>query len=219
MTACNVVKKELGGKDLLLKVCVPGTYSTTITVADITSTAHGLKIGDIVSFLTVGTVTTISVGVFYYVKAVTTDTFTVSETKTGDAIVMDQTQAALSINFFRATGGLRSKSMSFSSESVDITSEDSDEWVTLLDKAGVRSMEISGSGVYNNYTVFQGLVTKFLSNDLACMAFIEAKTGRIYSGCFKISSLEVSGEYNAESSYSISASSSGEVVTAVIADA
>ena len=62
---------------------------------------------------------------------------------------------SLSILLFKSTGGLRSKSMDFSAEGIDITNEESDEWKVMLDKAGMRSMEISGSGVYNNYPVFK----------------------------------------------------------------
>jgi TP901-1 family phage major tail protein len=130
--------------------------------------------------------------------------------------VFDDTAAALSVDLFKSTGGLRSKSINFSAEGIDITNEESDEWKKMLDKAGIRSMEISGSGVYNNYDVFQSLVTKFLANELTCLMFVEVKTGRIYEGCFKLTSLEISGDYDAESSYSISAASSGAVTIATI---
>lgn len=218
MATCNTTQNEVGGKDLLLKACVAAVAATTDTSENLVITAHGLKVGDIVKFLEIGANTVINLTSFYVVKEVVdANTIKISATKSGPAIVFDATEASLDMLKFLSTGGLRSKSLSFSAEGIDISNEESDEWRVMLDKAGFRSLEISGSGVYNNYTVFQGLVTKFLANELVCLAFIEVKTGRIYEGCFKLTSLEIAGDYDAESSYSISATSSGPVNVAVIA--
>jgi TP901-1 family phage major tail protein len=207
----------MGGKELLLKACVDASAATTDASSSITSVAHGLKVGDIVKFVTLGALTVVTTTQFYFVKEIVdADTFKVSATRSGAVIAMDATEAALEILLFKSTGGLRSKSISFSAEGIDITNEDSDEWTVMLDKAGKRSLEISGSGVYNNYPVFQNLMEKFLANELTCLMFVEVKTGKLYEGCFKLTSLEISGDYDAESSYSISASSSGPVTIAVI---
>lgn len=217
MGTCNTAQNEMGGKELLLKACVDASAATTDTSSSITSVAHGLKVGDIVKFVTLGALTAVTTTQFYFVKEIVdADTFKVSATRSGAVIAMDATEAALEILLFKSTGGLRSKSISFSAEGIDITNEDSDEWTVMLDKAGKRSLEISGSGVYNNYPVFQNLMQKFLANELTCLMFVEVKTGKLYEGCFKLTSLEISGDYDAESSYSISASSSGPVTIAVI---
>jgi TP901-1 family phage major tail protein len=218
MGACNTAQNEMGGKELLLKACVDAVAATTNASAIITSNGHGLKVGDIVKFLEVGALTAVNTTTFYYVKTILgVNTFEVSLTRSGAAISMDAAEASLDVLLFKSTGGLRSKSLSFSAEGVDITNEESDEWKVMLDKAGMRSLEISGSGVYNNYPVFQTLVDKFLANELTCLMFVEVKTGKLYEGCFKLTSLEISGDYDAESNYSIAASSSGPVNIAVIA--
>lgn len=218
MGTCNTTQNEMGGKELLLKACVEVSVATTSSSDNLTITAHGAKVGDIVKFGAVGSNTVINTTTFYYVKTIVdANTIEISATRSGAAIVMDATAAALDADLFKSTGGLRSKSISFSAEGIDITNEDSDEWKVMLDLAGIRSLEISGSGVYNNYEVFQSLVSKFLANQLTCLMFVEVKTGRLYEGCFKLTSLEISGDYDAESSYSISAASSGPVTTAVIA--
>lgn len=215
---CNDTQNEMGGKELLLKACVAFTAASTATSANLTITAHGGKVGDILLFEEIGANTTVALDTFYYVKEIVdANTIKISATRSGAAIVFDDTEASMDVLLFKSTGGLRSKSISFSAEGIDITNEDSDEWKTMLDAAGIRSMEISGSGVYNNSDVFQSLVTKFLANQLTCLMFVEVKTGRIYEACFKLTSLEVSGDYDAESNYSISAASSGAVRTAVIA--
>lgn len=216
--SCNVTQNELGGKELLLKTCVVDTVATTSSSTTLTAVAHGLKVGDLMKFTSVDLLTSVTVDTLYYVKTVpSADTFTISATRTGAAISMDVTDASVAVELYVAVGGLRSKSMSLSSDGIDITSEDSDEWTTLLDGAGIRSMEISGDGVYNNSAVFQGVVTKFLANQLTCLAFVEYKSGRVYSGCFKITSLEITGSHDGEATYSMSASSSGAITTVVIA--
>jgi len=80
-----------------------------------------------------------------------------------------------------------------------------------LDYAGIRSLSVSGSGVYTNETVFQAVRTKAYTNALTCLMFIDTVTDDIVESCFKITSLEVGGDYDAEGTYSISAESSGEV--------
>lgn len=218
MGTCNTAQNEMGGKELLLKACVDAVAATTNASTSITITAHGLKVGDILKFIELGALTTVALNTFYYVKEIVdANTIRISATRSGAAISMDATEASLDVLVFKSTGGLRSKSLSFTAEGVDITNEESNEWKVMLDKAGMRSLEISGSGVYNNYPVFQTLVDKFLANELTCLMFVEVKTGKLYEGCFKLTSLEISGDYDAESNYSISAASSGPVTIAVIA--
>ena len=218
MGSCNTTQNELGGKQLLLKACKQGNVASTATSATLTSVGHGLKVGDIVKPTQVGANTTIVVGTLYVVKTVpTVDTFTISATLGGAAIIADDSEAVMVWDLFKAVGGIRSKSLSFSSEGIDITNEESDEWKTMLDLAGIRSMEVSGSGVYSSYDMVSYLEAQALANSLTCLMFLSPKTGRVYSGCFKLTSFEVSGDYDAESNFSISASSSGAIGLVTIA--
>lgn len=213
MATCNTAQNEVGGKDLILKKCKEFTaVSTTNTSSDITVTAHGAKVGDIVKFTAVGALTVVNVDDFYLVHTVVdANTIKVKATPAGAALVMDATSAVVELLLFRNLGGLRSKEFSMSSEAVDITNVDSQEWKSMLDGAGVRSASMSGSGVWTNEAVFQEFFQDFLNNRLTCLALIDVKSGRIYEGCFKISELTVSGDYDAEGSYSVSAESSGPV--------
>ena len=211
MGSCNTTQNEVGGKELLLKACQTVEIATTDESTDIDLEAHGLKVGDIVSFNDIGTLTVVALNTFYFVVGVTDDTFEISATRGGTAIEMDATEAELEVNAFKTLGGLRSKTFAFNSETIEITSLDSDEWKKLLDGAGIRSFSVSGSGVYTNEQVFQYVFSQARANNLTCLMFIDVKASRIFEGCFKITSLEVSGEYNAEASYSISAESSGQI--------
>ena len=213
MATCNTAQNEVGGKDLILKKCKEFTaIGTVATNSDITITAHGAKVGDIVKFTAVDANTTINVDDFFLVHTVVSaNVIKVKATPAGAAIVLDDTSSTVEALVFRNLGGLRSKEFSLSSEAVDITNTDSDEWKSMLDGAGVRSASMSGSGVWTNEAVFQEFFQDFLNNRLTCLALIDAKSGRIYEGCFKISELSVSGDYDAEGSYSVSAESSGPV--------
>jgi TP901-1 family phage major tail protein len=214
MAVCNTDQNEVGGKDLLLKKCKQFSGASTATSATLTtSVAHGAKVGDIVKFKTLGTNTTVNLVSFYTVLTVgTTTTMTIAAAPGGSAIIFDDTEAAMDILIYRNLGGLRSKEFSFSSEAVDVTNADSNEWKSTLDNAGVRSASVSGSGVWTNEVVFQEFFTDFIANSNTCILLLDAKSKRLYEGCFKISELSVSGDYDAEGQYSMSAESSGPVV-------
>lgn len=213
MAFCNTVQKELGGKDLLLRTCIEKTFTTDATTEDIVITAHGAVVGDIIAFQEVGASTTLDVGVFYFIVAVPdANTVNVATLPGGTAIIPGAVITSKKADIFFLLGGLRSKSLSFSSEAIDITSQDSNEWSTMLDGSGQRSCSFSGSGVYTKQTAFAALRTAFLDNKLTCLMLQDAKNNELIEGCFKISSLEISAEYNAEGTYSISGDSSGPVV-------
>lgn len=219
MGSCNTTQKEIGGKSLILKACTAVTGITTDgTTADIEKTAHGLKVGDIFVPSAVGSITNLVVGTPYYVKTITdADNFQVSATKGGVAIVPNAAAAGtVEGDFFTTVGGIRSKSLSMSADGIDITNQDSDEWKTMLDGAGIKSMSISGSGVYNNQALFQSLYSKFLANELTCFMLIDTTVARLYSGCWKITSLEISGDYDGEGNFSLSADSSGQISTSLL---
>jgi len=208
---CNTTQNEVGGKELLLKACELGSLATTSASATITAAAaHGLKVGDLVKFQEVDTLTTFNTTSFYFVKTVPSPTtFTLSATPSGSSIVADATTSALAADLYKSLGGLRSKTFAFASEAIDITNQDSDEYKKILNSAGIRSFNVSGSGVYTNEDVFQDVFTKARANELVCLMLIDVKALRVFEGCFKITSLEVGGDYDAESNYSISAESSG----------
>lgn len=214
MAVCNTTQKEIGGKDLILKKCKEFLACSTVTATSpITVTAHGAKVGDIVKFTAVGTLAVVNTTDYYAIVAVpSSSTIHIAAAPGGTALVMDATQASLiDLLIFRTLGGLRSSSFSFSSEAIDITNVDSNEWKSMLDNAGVRSASVSGSGVYTSETVFTEFRTDFLSNALTCILLLDAKTKELYEGCFKISELEISGSYDAEGEYSMSAESAGPV--------
>jgi TP901-1 family phage major tail protein len=209
---------EKSGKDMLLKISEDLTVSVsggqTFTLAN-----HGLVHGDIVSFdASVGTA--FSASRFYFVTDGTADgsaaaidatTFKLALVPDGTAITCDTTNAAAAINGYKTIGGLRSSSLSFNADAIDVSNHGSNQWKNLKSGAGMRSVSVSGSGVYTNASNYRAMENSAIANSLVSLAFLDIDAGRIYSGSFKITSIEASGEYDGEAAFSMSADSSGTV--------
>lgn len=210
---CNANRQEIGGKDLLLKVCSDEqTSAVSSGDATITDVGHGLEVGDIVRFIDNGSITNLVEGDFYFVSVVeSADAFQVAATRGGVSISPNATNAALTYKSYKTLGGLRTKSGSFASDAIEVTNHGSNQWRQVLDDAGIRSMEFSGSGVYTNETLFQLVMDRTFLNQLMCMMIIDVKADQIFEGCFKVTQIEMAGEFDGESSYSISAVSAGEI--------
>jgi TP901-1 family phage major tail protein len=105
--------------------------------------------------------------------------------------------------------GLRSKTLSFNGEAVDATSADSaDGWRELLAGAGVKTMSVSGAGVFTDASVDERMRAVFFGNGIADFELIIPDFGAV-SGLFQITALEYAGEYNGEATYSLSLESAG----------
>jgi len=212
MSTCNTVRNEKGGKDLLLKVCKEIEVDITATETNVQSTAHGLEVGDLVRFPTLDTLNDVTVMQLYFVVEVPdADQFRISATPGGTPIAFDPGVTALTIEVFTTLGGLRSSSFSFSAEAIDVTNHGSNQWTQILDGAGLKSVEVSGEGVYTSAANYRLMESNAIAQLLTCMAFLDTVSGRIYAGCFKITGIEASAEYDGEASYSLSASSADEI--------
>jgi predicted secreted protein len=217
MPSCNTAQNERSGKDLLLKICKEVEIDVAVGTADdptaILLTAHGFSVGDLVRFSAVelGTIDDVTADQLYFIKSVTANAFKIASTPTGTAIDFDQAITDMTIEVFETVGGLRSSGSAFASEGIDISSHGSNQWRKMKDGAGMRQVSISGSGVYSNIANYRAMEVSAFANLLVCLAFVDVAGGRIKSGCFKITALEETGEYDGEATFSMSAESSGEV--------
>lgn len=105
-------------------------------------------------------------------------------------------------------GGLRTKSLSFNGESIDITNDDSSGWMEILDSQGINSVEASGSGVFTDEQGFQRVWEAWENKTLTYLK-LTIPSFRSIEAKFKITSISVAGEYNGEVTYDISLQSSG----------
>jgi len=217
MASCNTAQNERAGKDLLLKICENKDVSVAITTDDdpqaLLLAAHGLVVGDMVRIdaTELGTVDDITADQLYFVVDVpSAGSFKIAASPGGTAITFTHAFTNKEFELLRTVGGLRSSSNSFSSEAVEISNYGSNQWRQIKDGAGFRTTSFSGDGVYNNSANYRAMEASAYANENVCLAFVDVSAGRVYHGCFKIVSLEASGEFNGEASFSMSAESADE---------
>lgn len=110
---------------------------------------------------------------------------------------------------FTTVGGIRTTSLTFNKETVDITSISSTgRWRELLAGAGVRSAEMSGAGVFIDDAQVETIRGYFFAETIANYQMIIPDFGTV-EGAFEITSMEFAGEYNGEVTQSISLASAG----------
>lgn len=104
---------------------------------------------------------------------------------------------------FSTIGGIQSRSISINNDTVDITTSDEAPWRQFMGNTGMRSVSISGSGVFKNEAAIRAVEDLALNGNLQEFQVVFAN-GDIFQGLFAVSSLEYSGEHTAEQKYSIS---------------
>jgi TP901-1 family phage major tail protein len=114
---------------------------------------------------------------------------------------------------FTTVAGLRTTQMSVNGAMVEITSKDSGGWRELLSGAGVRSVSVSGAGVFTGSAAEARVKGNALAGvlDDYRLAF---ESGESVTGRFLVTRLDYAGDYNGERSYTIALESSGAVVSA-----
>lgn len=116
-------------------------------------------------------------------------------------------------------GGLRSTSMSINGEMVDVTTKDSNAFVTsgndkardLLEGGGIRSMSISASGVFTDSST-ENILRGFAFDGAIQNYDLIFGDGSSIKGAFLITSYERAGEYNGEETYSVTLESHNTII-------
>ncbi len=112
-------------------------------------------------------------------------------------------------NTFETVIGLRSRTLSFNAEAVDITdSESQGRWRHLLAGAGVRRASLSGSGIFKDAASDARVRVDFFDGTIRRWQIVIPDFGTI-KGNFQITTLEYAGEYNREVTYEIGLESAG----------
>lgn len=110
---------------------------------------------------------------------------------------------------FETVAGLRATRISFNTESVDVTSlESQGGWRELLGGAGVKSASISGSGVFKDASTDERARQIFFDGLIPDFQVIIPGFGTV-EGPFQITSLEYAGSHNGEATYEVALSSAG----------
>lgn len=110
---------------------------------------------------------------------------------------------------FTTIAGLRATRISFNAETVDVTSlESQGGWRELLGGAGVRSANVSGSGVFVDSATDDRARQIFFTGTVETFQVIIPDFG-IVEGPFQITAIEYAGSYNGEATYELSLASAG----------
>jgi TP901-1 family phage major tail protein len=112
---------------------------------------------------------------------------------------------------YATVAGLRTTQLSVNGESVVVTTKDSGGWRQLLSGAGVRSVSVSGAGVFTGSAAETRIRANALSGVLDDYR-LSFESGETMTGKFLVSRLDYAGDFNGERSYTLSLESSGAVV-------
>lgn len=110
---------------------------------------------------------------------------------------------------FATVAGLRSRSISFNAETVDVThAESAGEWRELLSGAGVKSARIAGSGIFKDASSDATVREYVFNGTIRDWQVLIPDFGTI-EGLFQITSFELSGRHDAEVAFEITLESAG----------
>ncbi len=110
---------------------------------------------------------------------------------------------------FATVAGLRSTTLAFNAQTVDVTNADSvDMWRELLAGAGVKSAQVSGSGVFKDAASDAAIRAAFFGQTLGNWQIVIPSFGTV-SGPFQITALHYDGPYDGELKLSLTLASAG----------
>ncbi len=111
---------------------------------------------------------------------------------------------------YSTVAGLRTTQFQLSGEAVNVTSKDSGAWRELLSGAGIRSVSVSGAGVFTGSAAEVRLRNNALAGVLDDYE-LSFESGERLRGRFLVTRLDYAGDYNGERNYTMSLESSGAV--------
>ncbi len=118
---------------------------------------------------------------------------------------------------FQTVAGLRATRLSLNAETVDTTTLDSPGgWRELLAGAGLRSAQLSGSGVFKDEATDARVRALFFAGSYPACQVVIPSFGTL-TGPFQISSLEYAGTHDGEATFELSLASAGQLAFAAVA--
>src|SRR3546814_9725029 len=109
-----------------------------------------------------------------------------------------------------AVAGLRDTQLSVNGEAVNVTNKDSGGWRELLSDAGVRSVSVSGAGIFTGSAAEVRVRANALAGGIDDYE-LSFESGERMRGRFLVTRLDYAGDYNGERSYTMSLESSGQI--------
>lgn len=117
---------------------------------------------------------------------------------------------------FVTVAGLRSRTLAFNAQSVDVThSESAGRWRELLEGAGVKRASISGSGVFKDAASDTLVRQLFFDGALANCQVLVPDFGTL-SGLFQVTALELAAEHDREVTFDLTLESGGAIAFSAV---
>lgn len=110
---------------------------------------------------------------------------------------------------FVTVAGLRTKRLSFNSETVNITDSDSvGRWRELLGGAGVQRASLSGAGIFKDAQSDALIRANFFGSVIVAWQIVVPDFG-IVEGPFQVTALEYTGNHDGEVTFDMALESAG----------
>lgn len=110
---------------------------------------------------------------------------------------------------FVTVAGLRSRTIAFNAETVDVTDQDSSgQWRELLVGAGIRSARINGSGIFKDTQSDELIRSTIFAGTPRDWQVIIPDFGTV-SGPFEITGFELNGRHDGEVAFELALESAG----------
>lgn len=106
-------------------------------------------------------------------------------------------------------GDMMSHTFTINNEIVDITDKGDSGFRTLLANAGLKSMTVAGNGNFSDDTGLTTLRTASLGATIDTYTLCLESGGDVIVGNFQVTSFEITGEHNNQTTFSVTLESSG----------
>ena len=111
---------------------------------------------------------------------------------------------------FTAVAGLRARTISLNAKAVDATDGDSAGWRELIAGASVRSVSVSGSGVFRDAAADAQIRGAFFAGTAQTWQLVIPDFGAL-EGPFQVAALEYAGQFDGEATFALTLASAGAV--------
>ncbi len=110
---------------------------------------------------------------------------------------------------FTTVAGLRTRTLAFNAESVDVThAESAGQWRELLEGAGVKSASLTGVGIFKDEASDEIVRSYFFNGTIRAWQVVIPDFGSV-TGPFQILSFELTGRHDGEVAFELSLESAG----------
>ena len=117
---------------------------------------------------------------------------------------------------FTTVAGMRSRTLSLNSETVDIThAESAGRWRELLEGAGSKTARVTGSGVFKD-AASDALIRAYVFNGTIRNWQVLIPDFGVVEGPFQISSMDFNGKHDGEVAFDLTLESAGELLFTAI---